>query len=169
MLQNAFSKARTATRNAYLHHRCPTSIHQRPSFALKRTEVAGHQSAFQSTNAKSLQRSYSCLRTYATAAKSVERSSLSPPAVHDNAAAVSNDTIYALSTAPGRAGIAIVRISGSSCLDVRFPLPCCIINPDTHRYTVVYVIPRRLPALDTPHYEPSLTPWTRPTSSTTMQ
>lgn len=27
-------------------------------------------------------------------------------------------TIYALSTAPGRAGIAIIRISGPSCLDV---------------------------------------------------
>jgi len=31
---------------------------------------------------------------------------------------VQGSTIYALSTAPGRAGIAIVRISGPSCLDV---------------------------------------------------
>jgi hypothetical protein len=31
---------------------------------------------------------------------------------------VQGGTIYALSTAPGRAGIAIVRISGPSCLDV---------------------------------------------------
>lgn len=30
------------------------------------------------------------------------------------------DTIYAVSTAPGRAGIAIVRISGEACLDVGF-------------------------------------------------
>lgn len=30
-----------------------------------------------------------------------------------------DDTIYALSTASGRAGIAIIRISGSACLDVR--------------------------------------------------
>ena len=30
-----------------------------------------------------------------------------------------NDTIYALSTAPGRAAIAIVRISGPSCIEVR--------------------------------------------------
>lgn len=30
----------------------------------------------------------------------------------------SNDTIYAVSTAPGRAGIAIVRISGPACLDI---------------------------------------------------
>ena len=29
------------------------------------------------------------------------------------------DTIYALSTAPGRSAIAIIRISGSACLDVR--------------------------------------------------
>lgn len=29
-----------------------------------------------------------------------------------------DDTIYALSTAHGRAGIAIIRISGSACLDV---------------------------------------------------
>lgn len=29
-----------------------------------------------------------------------------------------DDTIYALSTAPGRAGIAIIRISGPACLDV---------------------------------------------------
>lgn len=33
------------------------------------------------------------------------------------------DTIYALSTAPGRAGIAIVRISGPSCLHVSFLPP----------------------------------------------
>jgi tRNA modification GTPase len=29
-----------------------------------------------------------------------------------------DDTIYALSTAPGRAGIAVIRISGPACLDV---------------------------------------------------
>lgn len=29
-----------------------------------------------------------------------------------------NDTVYALSSAPGRAGIAVIRISGPSCLDV---------------------------------------------------
>lgn len=31
------------------------------------------------------------------------------------------DTIYALSTAQGRAGIAVIRISGPSCLQVRSP------------------------------------------------
>src|SRR5690348_6515155 len=34
-----------------------------------------------------------------------------------------NDTIYALSTAPGRAGIAIVRISGPGCADVSDSIP----------------------------------------------
>jgi hypothetical protein len=34
------------------------------------------------------------------------------------AASLEPDTIYALSTAPGRAAIAIVRISGPACLDV---------------------------------------------------
>lgn len=29
-----------------------------------------------------------------------------------------NDTIYALSTAQGKAGIAVIRISGPACLDV---------------------------------------------------
>lgn len=32
-------------------------------------------------------------------------------------------TIYALSTAPGRAAIAIIRISGTACLDVRTKQP----------------------------------------------
>ncbi|ESZ97151.1 hypothetical protein SBOR_2464 [Sclerotinia borealis F-4128] len=35
-----------------------------------------------------------------------------------NTIAFTDDTIYALSTAAGRAGIAIIRISGSACLDI---------------------------------------------------
>jgi hypothetical protein len=35
---------------------------------------------------------------------------------------VRDATIYALSTAPGRAGIAVVRISGPSCVDVLAPI-----------------------------------------------
>lgn len=35
----------------------------------------------------------------------------------------STSTIYALSSAPGRAGIAIIRISGTACLDVKILLP----------------------------------------------
>ena len=34
-----------------------------------------------------------------------------------------SDTIYALSTAPGRAAIAVIRISGPACLEVRLQLP----------------------------------------------
>lgn len=33
---------------------------------------------------------------------------------------VNNDTIYALSSGAGRAGIAVIRISGPGCLDVCF-------------------------------------------------
>lgn len=33
--------------------------------------------------------------------------------------AATGDTIYALSTAQGQAGIAVIRISGPSCLEVR--------------------------------------------------
>lgn len=46
-----------------------------------------------------------------------------------------DDTIYALSTANGRAGIAVIRISGSSCLDVgtlwnRYRWDPSLINAD---------------------------------------
>lgn len=34
-----------------------------------------------------------------------------------------DDTIYAVSTAPGRAGIAIIRVSGTGSLDVSEPMP----------------------------------------------
>ena len=44
-----------------------------------------------------------------------------PPAA--TTAPADDDTIYALATAPGRAAIAIVRISGPACLEVRRPLP----------------------------------------------
>lgn len=35
------------------------------------------------------------------------------------------DTIYALSTAAGRAAIAVIRVSGPACLDVRFSTGRC--------------------------------------------
>lgn len=47
-----------------------------------------------------------------------------------------SNTIYALSTAPGKSAIAVVRISGPACMDVRLtgslfgcflPLPRCIL------------------------------------------
>ena len=41
---------------------------------------------------------------------------------HNGFASISQvpDTIYALSTAAGRAAIAVIRVSGPACLDVRF-------------------------------------------------
>jgi hypothetical protein len=42
------------------------------------------------------------------------------PRIDDGASLLSNDTIYALSSGSGRAGIAVIRISGPGCLDV-----CC--------------------------------------------
>lgn len=39
---------------------------------------------------------------------------------HDQPVHESGPTIYALSTAPGRAAIAVVRISGPRCLQVRY-------------------------------------------------
>jgi hypothetical protein len=67
--------------------------------------------------------------------------------------AYSVDTIYALSTAEGRAGIAIVRVSGPSCLAVRF-LPNSIHlvrhRPDQNRFTKHCVHPNQYPDLDMP-------------------
>ena len=36
----------------------------------------------------------------------------------DDVSLISNDTIYALSSGSGRAGIAVIRVSGPGCLDV---------------------------------------------------
>jgi hypothetical protein len=131
MLQNVSSKAKRTPRNVYLHYRSPT-VHQRLC-ALKWTEAAGDQCLFASTDQKYIQRSY--IHSSATKYKSVseptaksisrisENSSPRHAAGHDRSAATCNDTIYALSTGSGRAGIAIVRISGPSCLDVSSPLP----------------------------------------------
>ena len=61
-------------------------------------------------------------------------------------------TIYALSTAPGRAAIAVIRISGPACTQVRsrtHPLPC-LRNPyrlnSTTRYTDASAPPNRSPS-----------------------
>ncbi|KAK3326306.1 GTP-binding protein TrmE N-terminus-domain-containing protein [Apodospora peruviana] len=47
-----------------------------------------------------------------------------------------NDTIYALSSAPGKAGIAVIRVSGSGCLDVYNGL-CPSKPPPKPRYAGV--------------------------------
>jgi len=51
-----------------------------------------------------------------------------------------DSTIYALSTAPGRAAIAVIRISGPSCVEVRF----LSTHPPTHP------IPNKCKSLDIP-------------------
>lgn len=145
MLRNASSKARIAARNAVLHTRFPITL-QRPS--LKWIEVPGFQSPLVSTSQRCLQRSFSCTSAAKSkfarssgnsAANTAAGSSPWPAAEHvafrdasigngtGQSVAFGNDTIYAVSTGPGRAGIAIVRISGPSCLHVRFPLPSSIL------------------------------------------
>ena len=58
-----------------------------------------------------------------------------------------NDTIYAVSTAPGRAGIAVVRASGPACLNVSLP-PTIPEHTDRYRYTKPSALINRLPSLD---------------------
>lgn len=82
-----------------------------------------------------------------------------------------DDTIYALSTAPGRAGIAIVRISGPSCLEVcpAFPHQCHKPNIPS-RYTQHSVPVKGTQNIDMQVSEPSTTPHLRrQTSSTSMR
>jgi hypothetical protein len=120
MLQNASSRARTAIRNAHLHSRL--RIVQQQLSALKWAGTAGHQSSFSSTNRNYSKRLYSSSQNDTASYDFATTLPLRSTASRDSAAAIGNDTIYALSTAPGRAGIAIVRISGPSCMDVSFAL-----------------------------------------------
>jgi len=62
-----------------------------------------------------------------------------------------NDTVYALSSAPGRGAIALIRISGVSCLDVRSLQSCQHENRANTlcRYIVDYVLRSLYPNLGT--------------------
>lgn len=66
---------------------------------------------------------------------------------------IGNDTIYALSSGSGRAGIAVVRISGPGCLDVcpvfLFLFAASRCSP-TRRSTEDYVRPKLRQSLDLP-------------------
>jgi hypothetical protein len=97
MLRNASRRVRTATRNIFLHRQLPIS--PPTPCALRWTPSLACQSRLVSTSKTCLQHSQS----------------------HAPTRDVRDDTIYAVSTAPGRAGIAIVRISGPSCMDVCLP------------------------------------------------
>ena len=70
---------------------------------------------------------------------------------------VAEETIYAVSTAPGRAGIAIVRISGPACLEVsgQQQVTGHDINLRHHRYMEVYAHRNRSPSPDMPPFERS--------------
>lgn len=50
-----------------------------------------------------------------------------------------DSTIYALSTAPGRAAIAVLRISGPGCVSVCNPSYCKLPNAKPNRYTKAFV------------------------------
>ena len=63
-------------------------------------------------------------------------------------------TIFALSTAPGRSAIAIIRISGPACLRVRFCTYRSHDSPMTaFRYTSVCVLIVQFLSLATPRFE----------------
>lgn len=63
-----------------------------------------------------------------------------------------DDTIYAVSTAPGRAGIAIIRVSGTGSLDVSEPMASSLCPSNWYRY-IVHCAPRKsFLTHDTPLY-----------------
>ena len=144
MLQSSPSKARIIKRNVlFLHYH--SQIAPQRHCTLKGTEAYGYKSPLRKR--KYLQRSYSRIPSAMAGARekvatkfdenatAKPTSRLTPQPVANpgrnhilrstperalELAAFGNDTIYAVSTAPGRAGIAIVRITGPSSLDVRF-------------------------------------------------
>jgi len=109
MLQNAASTARLCVRLA-IRRPCRIAITNRRYTALKWISTPGFQ--------PHLPASQTCaIRSY---------TNTSEPVV--------DETIYALSTAQAKAGIAIVRISGPAWLDVSFLAPSPNY-PNKHRYT----------------------------------
>jgi tRNA modification GTPase len=96
MIRNASSKAIIYTRNVSSHALYPrTALLRKP--ALIQSRLGRRPSISVATPI--IQRNFS-------SASAIDYSSFN------------DETIYAVSTAPGRAGIAIVRISGPSCLEV---------------------------------------------------
>ena len=96
MIRNASSKARIYTRNVSSRALCPqTVLLGKPAIIQSRL---GRRPSI-SLATPIIQRNFS-------SASAIDYSSFN------------DETIYAVSTAPGRAGIAIVRISGPSCLEV---------------------------------------------------
>lgn len=67
------------------------------------------------------------------------------------------DTIYALSTAQGRAGIAVIRISGTRCLDVT-PALCRSLAPRESQLNPLPGLPESLPVQAPPTAPPCCRP-----------
>jgi hypothetical protein len=63
------------------------------------------------------------IHTTARDAPSLEGSSITTRDKKSRAGYTHQDTIYALSTAPGRAGIAVIRVSGPACQTVNTCVP----------------------------------------------
>ncbi|KAM0256349.1 hypothetical protein ACHAQJ_005000 [Trichoderma viride] len=99
---------------------------RRHSLRLEHLTRAGRRapcaaSSIRPVTALKLPPSKSCSCTYNREQRffSNKASQVNEPKQFNNAFGVGNsDTIYALSTAQGRAGIAVIRISGPSCLDI---------------------------------------------------
>jgi hypothetical protein len=69
---------------------------------------------------KALQQPFPVQRSSVQSLRSIKRSGPRESRSGFSSIAQSPDTIYALSTAAGRAAIAVIRVSGAACLDVRF-------------------------------------------------
>lgn len=125
MLQNGSLNVRAIIYRVFVHHHhqflSPTQC------ARQGTEAYGYKSSLK--NRKYSQ--HARIQTPVAQAKAGEKATTKSDIAGTNSilqstpgrglefAAFGNDTIYAVSTAPGRAGIAIVRITGPSSLDVR--------------------------------------------------
>ena len=86
----------------------------------------------------------------------------------DQSLVIEEDTIYALSTAPGRAGIAIVRISGPLCLQVWLFIPNNPFGSNKYRSIGASAQRNQFQSLDMPLCAPSTTQQSHPIFSTLM-
>lgn len=147
MIKNALSKARPGVCRVFLHgFPVRAAALERPSLTSARYRITKLNHPLST----SLQRQFSNVP--------------GPTSLgHDN------DTIYALSTAPGRAAIAIFRISGSGWQDVRGPFPQISTKLIVcSRYTAHYARMNPFPHLDVPRYESYTTLPTQATFSTQL-
>jgi hypothetical protein len=147
MLQNALPKAKLYRRFIFSVNP-PVLIPVQRTSGLPFLTATSWNSVLPSLPHKSLQRCY----LHSTARQT---------------AVLGDDTIYALSTAPGRAGIAIVRISGPACVDVSSPSFESELS-DRSRSTKAYVLQKRSLSLDLPLLERCTAQNRRPISSTPM-